>query len=104
MADSTEGSHVDAEASRSGVDCRQTSHDQPTHSDRPSGTLQLTTREGQVIRLICLGLSDKEIAAALMITPRTVRTHLERLFRRNGIHRRAAAVSRWLRAPGASET
>lgn len=46
--------------------------------------------------LIASGLSDKQIAACLGLSPRTVRTHLERLFRNHALHSRTAAVAKWL--------
>jgi DNA-binding NarL/FixJ family response regulator len=98
MAESSEDFHADLKRRRPGVEGRHTS------SGQPIGNLQATRRESQIIGLICRGLSDKEIAAALNVTPRTVSTHLERLFRRNGIHKRAAAVSRWFGASGGSGT
>lgn len=56
----------------------------------------VTAREGDILGLIARGFGDKEIASALGVAPRTVRTHLERLFRRHDFHSRAAAVSWWL--------
>ena len=61
-----------------------------------SGSLRLTRRERDIVRLIAGGRCDKEIATALGIAPRTVRTHLERFFVRNGVHTRTEAVSLWL--------
>ena len=98
MAESTDDFHADLERRRPGAERPSGSSGQPIRN------LHITTRESQIIGLICRGQSDKEIAAALSVTPRTVRTHLERLFRRNGIHTRAAAVSRWLRGPGGSRS
>ena len=40
----------------------------------------LTTREVEILRLLCTGLSAKEIASELNISPRTVETHKARLF------------------------
>jgi len=53
-------------------------------------------REAQIVELIALGCEDKEIAARLHISRRTVRTHLERLFGDLGVHSRAAAVAIWV--------
>jgi DNA-binding CsgD family transcriptional regulator len=58
----------------------------------------LTLRQREILRLASEGLSDKEIAARLGISYRTVRTHFERLYRRYGLHGRAAAVALYLRA------
>jgi DNA-binding CsgD family transcriptional regulator len=62
-----------------------------------SGSLRFTRRERDIVRLIAGGRCDKEIATALGIAPRTVRTHLERFFVRNGVHTRTEAVTLWLR-------
>lgn len=58
--------------------------------------MRLTERERQILAMIANDVSDKEIARCLGVQVRTVRTHVERLFRRNGVHSRAAAVSAWL--------
>lgn len=47
--------------------------------------------------LIERGLSDKQIALHLGVSYRTIRTHLERLFRDHGLHNRATALACWLR-------
>ena len=61
-------------------------------------SLQFSPRQEEVLTLIAEGLTDKEIAARLGVHRRTVRTYLERLFARHGLHNRAAAVTYWLRA------
>lgn len=58
--------------------------------------MRLTERESQIVAMIANGLSDKEIADRLDLSVRTIRTHVERMFRRNDVHSRAAAVSAWL--------
>jgi two-component system nitrate/nitrite response regulator NarP len=55
-----------------------------------------SARESEIVELIALGFGDKQIAARLGISRRTVRTHLERLFDDLQIHSRAAAVAVWL--------
>jgi DNA-binding CsgD family transcriptional regulator len=55
-----------------------------------------SAREAEIVELIALGLGDKQIAARLGISRRTVRTHLERLFDDLKIHSRAAAVALWM--------
>jgi DNA-binding NarL/FixJ family response regulator len=39
----------------------------------------LTRREQMVLELVCAGLTNPEIAQALCVEPRTVRTYLERV-------------------------
>lgn len=50
---------------------------------------QLTPQELQVVRRAALGLSNREIAAQLFLSPRTVGHHLYRAFPKLGISRRA---------------
>jgi predicted ATPase/DNA-binding CsgD family transcriptional regulator len=59
---------------------------------------QLTPREREVLRLLAEGRSDPEIAAALFVSRRTVATHVANLFRKLGVHSRAAASACAVRA------
>ncbi len=56
-------------------------------------TLAPTPRELEVLRLVAQGHTDREIAAALHVELRTVRTHLEHLSGKAGTHGRTALVS-----------
>ncbi len=51
---------------------------------------RLTQRELEVARLVCQGLRNKEIAAALRITPGTVKVHLMHIFEKTGLQNRFA--------------
>ena len=53
----------------------------------------LTGREADVARLICEGLSDKEIAKGLELSPHTVKDHLKRVYSKFRIHARSQLVS-----------
>lgn len=59
----------------------------------PLGTLGLTAREGEVLRLVAGGLSDREIAAALSVSPRTVNGHVASILAKLGLETRAAAYA-----------
>lgn len=59
----------------------------------------LTPRETEVFRLIARGLADKEIAAALHLSVRTVQNHAAQVRRKLGIVSRTALVRFALRAP-----
>ncbi len=61
----------------------------------------LTAREREIIELVAEGGTNKEIAAALWISPGTVRRHLENAYAKLGVHTRTAAVAR-LRRTGAA--
>ncbi|OLC95112.1 MAG: hypothetical protein AUH86_12720 [Acidobacteria bacterium 13_1_40CM_4_58_4] len=47
--------------------------------------IKITPRDEQVLKLLVQGCSNKEIAAQLNISPRTVKQHLRTLFLRAGI-------------------
>ena len=51
----------------------------------------LTDREGDVLRGIARGLSNKDIAALLGIGAGTVKMYVRRIFLKLGVHSRAAA-------------
>lgn len=53
----------------------------------------LTRREIQVVRLVANGCSDREIAAILAISHRTVQKHLQRCYAKLGVHDRARAAA-----------
>jgi non-specific serine/threonine protein kinase len=58
----------------------------------PSKPSPLTRREREVITLIARGLGNREIAQALVITPRTVDTHVMNIFAKLDLHSRAQAA------------
>ena len=47
--------------------------------------IKITRRDQEVLKLLAEGCSNKEIAAELKISPRTVKQHLRTLFLRAGI-------------------
>ena len=56
----------------------------------------LTPREDQVLRLLAAGLSDREVAARLGISPKTVEKHVGAVLRKTGAASRTAAAVRAL--------
>ncbi|MEO8348098.1 MAG: response regulator transcription factor [Acidobacteriota bacterium] len=56
-------------------------------------TSTLTRRELQVLQLLAEGLDQAGIAERLVISPKTVGTHLERILAKLGAHSRAEAVA-----------
>ena len=63
--------------------------DQPV-GFRPPRTLMLTNREKDVLKTLVLGLSNREIAAALGMSERTVKAHLVKLMSKLGVKNRVA--------------
>ncbi|SRR5579883_587266 len=55
--------------------------------------LRLTPRELDVLRLVAEGQTDREVAEALVISPRTVNRHLSNIFVKLDVPGRAAAVA-----------
>jgi DNA-binding NarL/FixJ family response regulator len=53
---------------------------------------QLTEREIEILRAMALGLKNKQIAEKLFISEKTVKTHINRLFKKLGVNTRAKAV------------
>ncbi|MGW6456368.1 response regulator transcription factor [Streptomyces sp. NPDC055078] len=68
---------------------RVTAEPKPSQPKLPDG---LTGREGEVLALIADGLTNAEIACRLHISTATVKTHINNLFAKAGIHDRAQAV------------
>jgi DNA-binding CsgD family transcriptional regulator len=52
----------------------------------------LTMREAEVVRHVALGASNRDIAAQLGVSERTVQKHLERSFRKLGVTNRSEAA------------
>ena len=63
-------------------------HRVPRRQDGPAG---LTAREVEVLKLLALGLSNKQIAARLVIAPKTAGNHIEHIYSKIGANSRAAA-------------
>ena len=61
----------------------------PPRQERPAG---LTEREVDVLRLLARGLSNKAVAAALGISPKTVGHHVEHIYAKAGVTTRAGAT------------
>jgi DNA-binding NarL/FixJ family response regulator len=65
---------------------------QPRAGRKPRALTEITDREREVLRLVGLGMSNAEIAAALYITAGTAKTHVARLLAKLGARDRVQLV------------
>jgi NarL family two-component system response regulator LiaR len=66
----------------------------PVDPDHPTlGSLSL--REKEVLRRLADGMTDREIASALVISPRTVESHVSSVLHKLGVRNRAEAAGRF---------
>lgn len=61
-------------------------------ADLLEGTRRLTEREADVLRLVVDGLTARQIAARLVLSPRTVENHVQNVLRKLRLRSRAALV------------
>jgi DNA-binding NarL/FixJ family response regulator len=59
----------------------------------PSLPGRLTKRESEILQLLADGLTQKQIAERLFISPKTVGTHIEHILLKLGVRTRAQAVA-----------
>jgi DNA-binding NarL/FixJ family response regulator len=77
---------------------------------RPIGVESLTRREREVLSLIAAGWSNEGIRDALVVSPKTVESHVHSIFlklalpRGAGIHARVLATRLWLQSDASSRT
>jgi HD-GYP domain-containing protein (c-di-GMP phosphodiesterase class II) len=57
--------------------------------ERPAG---LSQREVEVLRLVARGLSNRQVAEALVVSPRTAEHHVQHIYDKIGVSSRAAAA------------
>ncbi len=58
----------------------------------PTYPAGLTAREVEVLRLVAQGLTDAQVAEQLVVSPRTVSTHLTSIYNKLGVNSRSAAT------------
>jgi DNA-binding CsgD family transcriptional regulator len=59
---------------------------------QPAYPAGLTAREVEVLRLVATGMTDARIAETLILSPRTVNTHLRSIYAKLGVSSRSAAT------------
>ena len=64
----------------------------PSATTDPATAPGLTARGAEVLRLLAQGLTDREIATRLFISPRTASFHVANLLAKLGVDSRAAAA------------
>ena len=71
----------------------KTTHTSPSRSTDDIVTVQLTERQKEVLHLMDDGLSNKEIAKVLNMSPSTVKVHVAAILRACNVNNRTQAVS-----------
>jgi DNA-binding NarL/FixJ family response regulator len=66
-------------------------------SHMPSGNF--STRQWEILTRLVRGERVEEIAAALYLSPSTVRNHLAAIYKKFGVHSQAQLLAKILRAP-----
>lgn len=67
------------------------------HAQAPGADPVLSEHELEALKLAANGLSNREIAAKLIVSPGTVKTYLHRAYEKLGAHDRAAAIAEAMR-------
>jgi len=92
---SFEAAFDDAEATLAGIDRAATRGADGATSPAEMG--DLTPREREVLRLLVVGKSNREIGELLFVSPRTAQTHVTNIFGKLGVTTRTEAAARAVR-------
>jgi DNA-binding NarL/FixJ family response regulator len=65
----------------------------PGPTSAPGEWAALTERQREIVRWAAQGLSNKQIARRMGISPETVKTHLHHIYEREGVHGRMALLA-----------
>jgi DNA-binding NarL/FixJ family response regulator len=68
----------------------------PGSPDEASGPASLTAREREIMNLIAQGLTNGQIAQRFVLSEKTVKNHVNRIYAKMGASNRAQATALWL--------
>lgn len=68
----------------------------PGSPDEASGPASLTAREREIMNLIAQGLTNAQIAGRFVLSEKTVKNHVNRIYAKLGASNRAQATALWL--------
>jgi DNA-binding NarL/FixJ family response regulator len=68
----------------------------PGSPDEASGPASLTAREREIMNLISQGLTNQQIADRFVLSEKTVKNHVNRIYSKLGASNRAHATALWL--------
>jgi DNA-binding CsgD family transcriptional regulator len=72
--------------------------ERPGEAAAEAAAVPLTAREREVLDWVAAGKTNRDIAAILGASPRTVEKHLERIYEKLGVETRTAAVMRAIKS------
>ncbi|MBV9281146.1 MAG: response regulator transcription factor [Chloroflexi bacterium] len=75
-----------------GIEAVPAPEEAPEERARPEPPAGLTPREVEVLRLVARGLTDAQVAAALVVSRRTVNAHLRSIYSKLEVSSRSAAT------------
>lgn len=81
-----------AEASTLAVELATNPSASPAAGESPRSNAGLSEREVEVLRLVAQGLTNPQVAERLYLSPRTVETHLQRIYAKLDVPNRGAAI------------
>ncbi len=68
----------------------------PGSPDEADGPASLTEREREIMNLISQGLTNRDIAERFVLSEKTVKNHVNRIYSKLGASNRAQATALWL--------
>jgi HD-GYP domain-containing protein (c-di-GMP phosphodiesterase class II) len=89
LGDEASHGRIDPDAARAVIEA---AGQRVTRSSRSAWPEGLTDREVEVLRLVAAGLSNRDIARRLVISPRTAEHHVQNIYAKIGVSTRAGAA------------